>query len=316
MSAGPAGDRDETYPAPRDKRLSEDDVVARLRSGMTIGIGGWGSRRKPMSLVRAILRSDLTDLHLVTFGGPEVGMLCAAGKVAHLTFAFVAPDVGPAAVLEPHFRAARQSGAIECTEVDEGMLLLGLQAAAWRVPFLPTRVGLGSDLKLVNPQLATIRSPYPGPDGGDGEELIAQPAIHLDAALCHLNVGDARGNAAFTGPDLYFDDLFLEAAADGRRFVSVERLVPTEGLVGAAGDLTRLRISRLFVDGVVEAPNGAHPTSCDPDRERDEAFQKTYLATAKDPALWDAFRSEWLSFPTEADYQAALAARPTEEAPS
>jgi glutaconate CoA-transferase subunit A len=298
--------------APTDKRLTEDEVVARLSSGMTIGIGGWGSRRKPMSLVRAILRSDLTDLHLVTYGGPEVGMLCAAGKVRHLTFAFVAPDVGPAAVLEPHFRAARQSGAIECTELDEGMLLLGLQAAAWRVPFLPTRVGLGSDLHLVNPGLRTVRSPYPGPDGGEGEELIAQPAIHLDAALCHLDVGDERGNAAFRGPDLYFDDLLLEAADQG--FVSVERIVPTGGLVEAAGDLTRLRINRLFVAGIVEAPNGAHPTSCEPAYGRDEAFQKAYLATAKDQALWDAFRTEWLSFPTEADYQAALAARPAEDA--
>jgi glutaconate CoA-transferase subunit A len=302
---------DETFPAPRDKRLDEDEVVAQLRSGMTIGIGGWGSRRKPMSLVRAILRSDLTDLHLVTYGGPEVGMLCAAGKVAHLTFAFVAPDVGPAAVLEPHFRAARQSGAIGCTELDEGMLLLGLQAAAWRVPFLPTRVGLGSDLNLVNPDLKTVRSPYPGPDGGDGEELVAQPAIHLDAALCHLNVGDQRGNAAYTGPDLYFDDLLLEAAE--HRFVSVERVVASGELAAAAGDITRLRISRLFVDGLVVAPNGAHPTSCDPDYDRDEAFQREYLATAKDPALWEEFRARWLSLPSEADYQAALAARPTEE---
>ena len=300
-----------TFPAPKDKRLSEDEVVARLSSGMTIGIGGWGSRRKPMSIIRAILRSDLTDLHLVTYGGPEVGMLCAAGKVAKLTFAFVSPDVGPAAVLEPHFRAARQSGAIECVELDEGMLLLGLQAAAWRVPFLPTRVGLGSDLHLVNPDLRTVRSPYPGPDGGEGEELIAQPAICLDAAICHLNVGDQRGNAAFTGPDLYFDDLLLEAAEHG--FVSVERMVPAGELVGAAGDLTRLRINRMFVEGVVEAPNGAHPTSCDPDHGRDEAFQKTYLGTAKDPELWEAFRSEWLSFASEADYQAALAARPAPE---
>lgn len=273
-----------------------------------------GSRRKPMSLVRAILRSDLTDLHLVTYGGPDVGMLCAAGKVAKLTFAFVSPDVGGAAVLEPHFRAARQSGAIECTELDEGMLLLGLQAAAWRVPFLPTRAGLGSDLHLVNPELRTVRSPYPGPDGGEGEELIAQPAIHLDAALCHLNVGDERGNAAFTGPDLYFDDLLLEAAH--QRFVSVERIVPTGDLVAAAGDVTRLRISRLFVDGIVEAPNGAHPASCDPDYGVDEAFQKAYLATAKDPGQWDAFRAEWLSHPTEGAYQAALTDRPDPEAAS
>lgn len=297
---------------PIDKRCTEDEVIARLSSGMTIGIGGWGSRRKPMSLVRAILRSDLTDLHLVTYGGPEVGMLCAAGRVAELTFAFVAPDVGAAAVLEPHFRAARQGGAIECTEVDEGMLLLGLQAAAWRVPFLPTRVGLGSDLHLVNPGLRTVRSPYPGPDGGEGEELIAQPAIHLDAALVHLNVADERGNAAFTGPDLYFDDLLLEAAE--QRFVSTERIVASGDLVEAAGDVTRVRVGRLFVDGVVLAPNGAHPTSCEPDYDRDEAFQQTYLATAKDAERWTAFRDEWLSHPTEADYQAALAARPAEEA--
>ena len=303
----------ESRPEPRNKRLTEDEVVAQLSSGMTIGIGGWGSRRKPMSLVRAILRSDLTDLHLVTFGGPEVGMLCAAGKVAHLTFAFVSPDVGAASVLEPHFRAARQSGAVTCTELDEGMLQLGLMAAAWRVPFLPTRVGLGSDLELVNPGLKTVRSPYPGPDGLE-ENLYAQPAIHLDAALVHLNVADERGNAAFTGPDLYFDDLMLEAAT--QRFVSTERVVASGQLVAAAGDVTRLRVSRMFVDGLVEAPNGAHPTSCDPDYRRDEAFQKTYLGTAKDQALWDAFRSDWLSFPTEADYQAALAARPDEEAAS
>ena len=60
--------------------MTEDEVVAELESGMTIGIGGWGSRRKPMSLVRAILRSDLTDLHVVSYGGPDVGILTAAGK--------------------------------------------------------------------------------------------------------------------------------------------------------------------------------------------------------------------------------------------
>lgn len=35
-----------------DKTMTADEVVSRLRSGMTLGIGGWGSRRKPMALVR------------------------------------------------------------------------------------------------------------------------------------------------------------------------------------------------------------------------------------------------------------------------
>src|ERR1700735_5495014 len=96
-----------------DKRMSEDDVVARLRSGMTVGIGGWGSRRKPMSLVRAILRSDLRDLTVVSYGGPDVGLLCAAGKVKRLVYGFVSLDSVP---LDPHFRAARQAGLIESIE--------------------------------------------------------------------------------------------------------------------------------------------------------------------------------------------------------
>ena len=42
---------------PRDKRMTIDEVVAQIEDGMTVGIGGWGPRRKPMALVRAILRS-------------------------------------------------------------------------------------------------------------------------------------------------------------------------------------------------------------------------------------------------------------------
>jgi glutaconate CoA-transferase, subunit A len=276
-----------------DKRMTEDEVVAELRSGMTIGIGGWGSRRKPMSIVRAILRSELTDLSIVTYGGPEVGLLCAAGKVRRLVYGFVSLDSIP---LEPHFRAARQAGRVEVTEYDEGMLQLGLYAAAQRLPFLPTRSGLGSDVLRVNPQLRTVRSPY-----GD-EELVAVPALRLDAALVHLNRADARGNAQFLGPDLYFDDLYCMAA--DRAYVSCERIVPTEEL-GEAGPLASQRIPRLLVHGVVEAPRGAHFTSCVPDYGRDEAFQAEYARAAKDPDAWDAFVARYLSG-DERDYQRAV----------
>ena len=110
-----------------DKQMTAAEIVAQLRDGMTIGIGGWGPRRKPMALVREILRSDLKDLTVVAYGGAEVGMLCAAGKVKKLVFAFVSLDFIP---LEPYFRKARRSGAMEVMEIDEGMFLWGLRAAA------------------------------------------------------------------------------------------------------------------------------------------------------------------------------------------
>lgn len=280
-----------------EKLLSEEDVVGELRSGMTIAIGGWGSRRKPMSIVRAIVRSDLTDLTVLSHGGPDLGLLCAAGKVRKVIYAFATLDTIP---LEPHFRRARESGAISDEPLDEGLVHLGLQAAAWRVPFLPTRVGLGSDLVRDNPSLRTVTSPF-----DDGEELLAMPAFRLDAAICHLNRSDARGNAMFLGPDLYWDDLMLQAAPTGGRFISTEKVVPTGDLAGE-GCLHQLRISRMMVDGVVSAPNGAHFTACAPDYGRDEAFQKAYAASAASPEAWDEFRAGWLDL-SEADYQRKVA---------
>lgn len=284
----------------RDKRVTEEDAVATLADGMTIGIGGWGSRRKPMSLVRALVRSSLKDLTVVTYGGPDVGLLCAAGKIRKLIYGFVSLDSIP---LEPHFRRARETGSIpECVEYDEGMLQWGLYAQALRLPFLPTRAGLGSSVVENNLFLRTIRSPYE-----DGEELLAVPAIALDAAFVHMNRADARGNAQFLGPDIYFDDMFLGACTPGHRFVSCERIVPTEGLL-QEGSFHTLRISRAMVDGVIEAPNGAHFTTCEPDYGRDEAFQREYAATAADADKWAAFKATYLDV-SEPDYQKAVKSR-------
>ncbi len=265
------------------KIVTEDDVVAELRDGMTIGIGGWGSRRKPMSLVRAIARSNVADLTVVSYGGPDLGLLCATGKVRNAVYAFCSLD---SIALEPHFRNARQSGAVSTLEMDEGMFLLGLQAAAWRVPFIPTRVGLGSDLLDRQDEIRTVVSPY-----DDAEELVAAPALHLDVALIHMHRGDRRGNGQYLNVDPYFDDLFCMAA--DRRFMSVEKIVDTDELA-AGGPVQSLKINRLMTDGIVEARHGAHFTECVPDYPRDEEFQRAYVASAKSPEAWFEWRAKYL----------------------
>jgi glutaconate CoA-transferase, subunit A len=277
-----------------ERVISADDVAARLRSGMTVGIGGWGSRRKPMALVRAILRTDVTDLTVVSFGGPDVGLLVAAGRVRRVVTGFVSLD---SIALEPHFRRARQAGAIELTELDEGMMHWGLLAAAHRLPFLPIRAGLGSDVLRVSTELRTVRSPY-----ADAEELVAMPALTLDVALVHMNRADAGGNGQYLGPDPYFDDLFCLAAR--RAYVSCERIVPTAALLDE-GPPQSLLINRAMVHGVTHTPNGAHFTSCVPDYGRDEAFQARYAAAAADPDAWRRFTGEFLAG-DEDDYQKSV----------
>ena len=278
-----------------DKRSTLDEAVASVESGMTIGIGGWGSRRKPMAFIRALLRTDVTDLTVVTYGGPDLGLLCSADKVKRVYYGFVSLDSPP--FYDPWFAKARTSGSIESREMDEGMLRCGLQAAAARLPFLPIRAGLGSDVRTFwGDELKTVRSPY-GP-----EELIAMPALNLDVALVHMNLGDQRGNAAYTGIDPYFDDLFLMSAE--KRLLSVEKVVSTEELVKSVPPQALL-INRMMVDTVVEAPNGAHFTTAEPDYRRDEKFQRHYAEAAGSDETWAEFVKTYLSG-SEADYQAAV----------
>jgi glutaconate CoA-transferase subunit A len=159
------------------------------------------------------------------------------------------------------------------------MFQWGLKAAAFGLPFLPTRVGLGTDLAELG-GLKMVQSPYE-----DGETLIAMPALKLDAALIHVNRSDWRGNVQLLGPDFYYDEWF--ARASEKTYVSCEELV--DRMEDHYPDDAKGNIfERSFVSGVVEMPMGAHPSSMPPLYGWDMDFLKAYGAAAKDPGEWEA----------------------------
>jgi glutaconate CoA-transferase subunit A len=266
-----------------NKQMAARDAVSRLKSGMTIGMGGWGARRKPMALVREILRSDLRDLTIVAFGGPEVGMLAAAGRVKKLIFGFVSLDFIP---LEPYFRKAREGGLLQVEEYDEGMVVLGLVAAGQRLPFLPTRAGLGTDVMRHNPHLKTITSPYE-----DGEVLVAMKALRLDAALIHVNRADRLGNTQSDGHDFYFDALMARAA--DACYATTEYLVDRLDLTHS-DQAQNNQVERACITGVIASPGGAHPTSCPDEYGWDQGHLRTYAGSAAQGGF-DAYSGEWLA---------------------
>nr|WP_211234493.1 CoA transferase subunit A [Solimonas soli] len=286
-----------------NKQMTAADVVATLRDGMTIGIGGWGPRRKPMAIVREILRSPLKDLTVVGYGGTDMGMLCAAGKVRKLIYGFVSLDFIP---LEPYFRKAREAGQIEAMELDEGQLHWGLRAAAMRLPFLPTRIGLATDQPgKINPQFRTVTSPY-----ADGEVLLAMPAIKLDVALLHVHKADKLGNTRLYAPDPFFDEWFARAAE--RCYVSSEEVV--ERIASDETDARFNPFERNLVSGVVAARGGAHPTSNVSTSNVstqcggygwDAAHLKRYCDSAEQDGGWAQYASEFLAG-DEAAYQQAV----------
>ncbi len=268
-----------------DKTTTASDAIATLSDGMTIGIGGWGPRRKPMALIREILRSDLKNLTVVSYGGADVGMLCASGKIRKLVFAFVSLDFIP---LEPYFRKARQDGDIDILEIDEGMMLLGLRAAAMGSPFIPTAVGLGTDVVTRNDSIKTIDSPY-----ADGKEWVAMPALNLDVALVHVDRADKRGVCQIKGPDHYMDDLFVRAAK--RTIVSCDELVETDHFHSNPEESRYVFWERSATSSIVHAPFGAHPSSCNPLYGIDVDHFKAYAASAKEDGGWQNYVDEFVS---------------------
>ncbi len=235
-----------------DKLVSASEALSVIEDGMTVGIGGWGPRRKPMALVRELLRSEVKDLTVIAYGGADVGLLCAAGKVRRVIFAFVSLDFLP---LEPAFRKARQAGAVDVMEIDEGMLLLGLRAGAWGCPYIPTRIGLGTDVLKNAPDIALVDSPY------DDKEWVAMPALRPDVALLHVTRADRRGVCEIAGPDHYMDDLFARAA--GHTVVSTEEMVDSTYFHDPTV-ARRVFWERNCTQAVVHLPGGAHPSSSDP----------------------------------------------------
>ncbi len=225
--------------------LGLDDAVGRIGDGATVALGGARLQRKPMALVRALAEAGRRDLRVVSFlGSVDVELLLAAGCVGELHAPGVSLD---GAGLAPRYRAAREAGTPPFVEWSEGLLLCALEASIRSVPSLPAWMGVGGDLPAVNPNLR------PGTDPFDGTPVMNVRALEVDVALLHVRAIDEAGNAYVEG-DLAADGLLARAAR--HTLVSHEERCAREPL--------RAAISRLWIEGVVEAPRGAWPTGCHP----------------------------------------------------
>lgn len=264
---------------PMDKRLSLDELVARIAPGQSIAFGGGGLQRKPMAAVKAIAASALANIPVISFlGGPEVDLLIGLGKVGRLSFAFVGFD---AYGLAPNFRRARESGSLEVVEYSEATMLVAFEAGAKRLPFLPTRFGLGTGILAT--RTASMK-PFTCPISG--ETLVAVPALRPDVAIVHVNEADRAGNAIIHG-DGFGDPLLVRAAK--QTYLTAERVVDR---LPSDHHRRSTFISRMWVAGVVEAPRGGGPTGVYPDYGFDLPRVLEFQKRAADRAWLDRFVAE------------------------
>ncbi|MGI5159164.1 CoA transferase subunit A [Microbispora sp. CA-102843] len=238
-----------------------------VHDGDSVAFGGGWFANHPMAAVRELIRAGRRDIHAITVvGSVDMDLLAAAGTLGHLSFSMVTLE---AFGLAPNVRRAIESGVLPFTEFTGLGLLIGLEAQGRGVPYLPYRGPFGSDIPARYPEIyATTTCPF------TGEELTAVRAVRPDVAIVHALRADAEGNAQWdgtSGPD-------VEMAKAARRvIVTCEEIVDRSVIVENA-HMTKL--PGYYVEAVIEAPFGAHPTSHIPRYAMDAWELMDYAAAA------------------------------------
>lgn len=282
----------------RDKIINQNkvgklsDIPELIKDGDKVAIGGAWLSSHPMAIIRQIIRSKIKNLSIVTIlGSIDIDLILGAGCVDRLMFSFVSME---AFGLPPNFRRAVEKEGLKYDEITGLALILGFEAAGRGVPFLPYRGPFGSDCVRKRPDFyKTINCPF------TGEEMTAIPAIKPDVAIIHAQRADPSGNIQIEGTG--GSDLELAKAAE-KVIVSVEEIVPIEII---RENPYKTKIPRFYVDMVIEAPFGAHPTSSIPSYVSDPWHMMRYMEMAASPETFQDYLKEYV-MKSENEYQEAV----------
>lgn len=231
-----------------DKRTTIPEAIARFVSdGAILACGGFGHIRVSMAAVYEIIRQRKRNL---TFCGKtavhDSDILIASGAVDRIEVAYAFGH--ELRGLSPASRRAAESGRCQVVaEISNAGYQWRFLAAAMGLPFIPTRVMLGSDT-LAHSSARVVEDPF------SGKPIGLLPACYPDVVLMHVHRCDPYGNAQVDGTII--EDFELARAA--RRLILTTEKIVDEETIRSQPDQTR--IPYYLVDAVVEVPYGAHPT--------------------------------------------------------
>jgi len=263
-----------------DKRMTEYEAISKyLKDGHYIGIELYGTVRAPMSLTREVIRQGYKNLNCAGQGVYESDLLAAANVVKKIDWTYIGFEVYG---LSNSVRRSVERGFVEkVVEWSNAALAWRFKAAAMGIPFIPTRVMLGTDTYKYS-AAKTVECPY------TGEKICLLPALILDVGFIHVHRADKYGNCQIDGISGFAAEM---ARASKRLIISTEKIVDTD-VIRSQPD--RTIIPYYLVDAVIEAPFGSHPGEMTGLYERDENHIKNYANDSKDELLVKEYLNKWI----------------------
>jgi len=260
-----------------DKRCTLSELVAQVKDGDVLAVGGGLSWREPMAALRELIRQGRRGLTVVgSAHGIDIDLLCGAGVVAASGESYVGfeQDFGMA----PNFRRACESGEVQVRDNCCYTLVQQLRAAISGLPFMPIRSVQGTSFEALHPEFKTMTCPY------TGDKIVLVPPLQPDVVVLHAHFADRHGNLRIEGPPVA-DILFAKASR--KVLVTVEEIIEHEDLAEKG-----VTIPYFYVTAVCEVRYGAHPTSCYPNYAYDRQHTHYYYDQARQGA--EVFRENYL----------------------
>jgi glutaconate CoA-transferase subunit A len=279
------------------KVLSLQEAAGLIQDGdiiYTSGILG----RKPIAFESEIIRQKKKNLILtnVVMYGEDlmVGADCVTGYYG----CYVA--MGPFGLCN-NFNRAVKEGNMVVAEVGHLEMCNSLLAGAMGVPYIPSRVSLGTD--IINPKydqfselrkLARNKDKFPVDnkitmeDPFWGGKNVLTPALKPDVAIIHAQYAGPDGTVRITGP--LASDVDAARAAD-MVIVTCEQIVPEEWLRREPRFNT---FGATEVDYVVEVPWCCHPGSLYDRYDLDPKFIREYQQASRSEEGTQKWLQEWV----------------------
>ncbi len=262
----------------------EDAISNYVKNGDLIGFGGLSFWRKPISACREIIRQKKKNLSACTFvGGFEIDILIAGGCISEIRSCFVGMEMFGMA---PYYRNAVESGSIRISEESEATIALGLRASYLKVPFMPLKGIIGTDMPKVRNDIKQIEDPL-----GSRTQVMVVPKIDLDVAILHVPYADEYGNGNIAGA-VWMDSDMAKTAK--RTIITCERLVETEDIRYLPG---KAQLPMQTTTAVVKIPFGAHPSSVYPLYTFDALHIQSYLKMN-----FEDYTRKFINVKTNAEY--------------
>lgn len=249
--------------------LSLAEAIGELvRDGARVALEGF-THLIPFAAGHELIRQHRRDLHLIRMTPDLIyDQLIGMGCARRLTFSWGGnPGVGSLHRLRDAVEH-EWPRPLELDEHSHAGLAAAFCAGAARLPFGVLRGYIGSDLKLSNPDIRSVRCPF------TGEELAAVRALNPDVTILHAQCADRKGNVAIHG---------IVGAQREAAFAATRLLVTVEQIVDELEPaMNAVILPHWLVSAVVHCPGGAHPSYALGCYERDNAFYQAWDGIARD----------------------------------